>query len=126
LITTSYWGLVVKPPMDCSKVIHGRSELAKSSGPATAAALSLSLISYFLFFSDRSKLNPWKKTRPKEKTNREKRRRGLVEAMGNTPLIRINSLSDATGCEVHCLFLFFVFYWAREARYFYHSPIVSV
>ncbi|EMS61964.1 Cysteine synthase 2 [Triticum urartu] len=27
-------------------------------------------------------------------------RKGLVEAVGNTPLIRINSLSDATGCEI--------------------------
>lgn len=26
--------------------------------------------------------------------------RGIVDAIGNTPLIRINSLSDATGCEI--------------------------
>jgi hypothetical protein len=32
---------------------------------------------------------------------------GLLEAIGNTPLIRINSLSDATGCEIlgKCEFL---------------------
>src|SRR5688500_12630158 len=33
-------------------------------------------------------------------SGRRVRRRCLVEAIGNTPLIRINSLSDATGCEV--------------------------
>jgi uncharacterized membrane protein len=26
--------------------------------------------------------------------------RGVVELIGNTPLVRINSLSDATGCEI--------------------------
>lgn len=36
-----------------------------------------------------------------------KRRKGLVDAIGNTPLIRINSLSEATGCEIlgKCEFL---------------------
>jgi hypothetical protein len=33
-------------------------------------------------------------------SGRPVRRRGLVEAINNTPRIRINSLSDATGCEV--------------------------
>jgi cysteine synthase len=83
------------------------ASLGRAVGAAAAAALSISVVSYFLFFSERSKLNPWKKNRLKEKRNGEKRRRGLVEAVGNTPLIRINSLSDATGCEVHCLLLFF-------------------
>lgn len=27
---------------------------------------------------------------------------GVLGAIGNTPLIRINSLSEATGCEVSC------------------------
>ncbi|KAG6520255.1 cysteine synthase 2-like [Zingiber officinale] len=35
---------------------------------------------------------------PKKQNRR--RRRGLVDAVGDTPLIRINSLSDATGCEI--------------------------
>lgn len=38
-----------------------------------------------IFFNKKKKLKP---------------RRGLVDAIGNTPLIRINSLSEATGCEV--------------------------
>ncbi|WVY91645.1 hypothetical protein V8G54_037159 [Vigna mungo] len=35
------------------------------------------------------------------------RKNGVVEAIGNTPLIRINSLSDATGCQIlgKCEFL---------------------
>ncbi|KAF0910904.1 hypothetical protein E2562_004855 [Oryza meyeriana var. granulata] len=39
-------------------------------------------------------------TRTSGSSCRRTRRRGLVEAIGNTPLIRINSLSDATGCEI--------------------------
>jgi hypothetical protein len=27
-------------------------------------------------------------------------KRGFLEAIGNTPLIRLNSFSDATGCEI--------------------------
>ena len=27
-------------------------------------------------------------------------KRGFVEAIGNTPLIRLNSFSDETGCEI--------------------------
>ena len=27
-------------------------------------------------------------------------RRSVVEAIGNTPLIRLNRASDATGCEI--------------------------
>lgn len=38
-----------------------------------------------IFFNKKKKLKP---------------RKGLVDAIGNTPLIRINSLSEATGCEV--------------------------
>ncbi|KAJ4750386.1 Cysteine synthase [Rhynchospora pubera] len=67
--------------------------LGRAVGAATAA-LSISLIFCFLLYCARSKFHPWKKTRG------GKRRRGLVEAIGNTPLIRINSLSDATGCEI--------------------------
>jgi hypothetical protein len=29
--------------------------------------------------------------------------RSILDAIGNTPLIRLNSLSDATGCEVRPL-----------------------
>ncbi|ESR65820.1 hypothetical protein CICLE_v10008354mg [Citrus x clementina] len=45
-----------------------------------------------IFFNKKKKLKP---------------RKGLVDAIGNTPLIRINSLSEATGCEIlgKCEFL---------------------
>ncbi|KAE8125388.1 hypothetical protein FH972_020201 [Carpinus fangiana] len=41
------------------------------------------------------------------KKKKKKARNGLVDAIGNTPLIRINSLSEATGCEIlgKCEFL---------------------
>lgn len=45
-----------------------------------------------IFFNKKKKLKP---------------RKGLVDAIGNTPVIRINSLSEATGCEIlgKCEFL---------------------
>ncbi|XP_061345985.1 cysteine synthase 2 isoform X2 [Gastrolobium bilobum] len=40
-------------------------------------------------------------------SSKKKSTKGLVDAIGNTPLIRINSLSDATGCHIlgKCEFL---------------------
>ncbi|XVE96664.1 hypothetical protein REPUB_Repub02eG0242200 [Reevesia pubescens] len=67
---------------------------------ATATiSISMAVFSYFLFFKKpTSNLNSNKKKKP---------RNGLVVAIGNTPLIRINSLSEATGCEIlgKCEFL---------------------
>ncbi|CAH9076147.1 unnamed protein product [Cuscuta europaea] len=40
------------------------------------------------------------KRNEKKSPRRKKSKNGLVAAIGNTPLIRINSLSDATGCEI--------------------------
>ncbi|XP_027074936.1 cysteine synthase 2 isoform X1 [Coffea arabica] len=64
---------------------------------AIATALSIALLSYLLCKKTRSKASS-KKT-PKT-LSVKKARNGLVAAIGNTPLIRINSLSDATGCEI--------------------------
>ena len=58
-----------------------------------AAAISLAVLSY-LFSSKKPNLALLKK-------KKKKPRNGLIDAIGNTPLIRINSLSDATGCEVN-------------------------
>ncbi|KAE9458292.1 hypothetical protein C3L33_09755, partial [Rhododendron williamsianum] len=67
--------------------------LVGTTGTVVAAASIAALLSYFLFCSNyRSKSSSTKK--------KSKSRTGLVDAIGNTPLIRINSLSDATGCEV--------------------------
>lgn len=38
--------------------------------------------------------------RLKPKARKEDIRNGIEECIGNTPLIRIKSLSDATGCEI--------------------------
>ncbi|KAK4355171.1 hypothetical protein RND71_024142 [Anisodus tanguticus] len=56
---------------------------------AAASLLSVAIISYFLCKTTQNKYSQRKKL--------QKRRNGLVAAIGNTPLIRINSLSDATG-----------------------------
>ncbi|XP_050246518.1 cysteine synthase 2-like isoform X1 [Quercus robur] len=64
-----------------------------------AAAISMAVLSY-LFSSKKPNLVLLKK-------KKKKPRNGLIDAIGNTPLIRINSLSDATGCEIlgKCEFL---------------------
>jgi hypothetical protein len=66
---------------------------------ATAAAVSL-IACYILLHKSRAKLSWFPTVGFSRASGRRVRRRGLVEAIGNTPLIRINSLSDATGCEV--------------------------
>lgn len=66
---------------------------------AVVAAATLVMLSYcylgFFRFSDQKK----------KRKDKLFRRNGLVDAIGNTPLIRINSLSEATGCEVFLGFL---------------------
>lgn len=59
---------------------------------AVATLLSVAIVSYFLCKTTQQKSSGKKKL--------QRRRTGLVAAIGNTPLIRINSLSDATGCEI--------------------------
>ncbi|KAA8527059.1 hypothetical protein F0562_008712 [Nyssa sinensis] len=64
---------------------------------AIVAALSIALASYFFCDNHRSKASfskLLKSLKPKKPRN------GLIDAIGNTPLIRINSLSEATGCEI--------------------------
>uniref|UniRef100_A0A0E0CX92 cysteine synthase n=1 Tax=Oryza meridionalis TaxID=40149 RepID=A0A0E0CX92_9ORYZ len=75
---------------------------AAAGAAAAAAAAAVSLLAcYLLLHRDGAKL-PWvgPTTRTSRSSYRRTRRKGLVEAIGNTPLIRINSLSDATGCEI--------------------------
>lgn len=73
---------------------------ANTAGAVLAAAATVAssaiLLSYVFLSNHRSKL-PWKRSRTNPRSNR---RSGLVAAVGGTPVIRINSLSDATGCEV--------------------------
>nr|XP_010939245.1 cysteine synthase 2 isoform X2 [Elaeis guineensis] len=64
---------------------------------AATVASSAALLSYVLMSNHRSKFL-WKRSPTNPRRNR--RRSGLVAAVGDTPLIRINSLSDATGCEI--------------------------
>ncbi|PKA61072.1 Cysteine synthase [Apostasia shenzhenica] len=71
----------------------------KPSRVFAAAAISVAIVSYLFFSYQSSGLFPWWKP-GKSSRHRSKRRKGLVDAIGNTPLIRINSLSEATGCEI--------------------------
>ncbi|XP_031098020.1 cysteine synthase 2-like isoform X2 [Ipomoea triloba] len=68
----------------------------RTTAGAIATALSIAVVvSYFL-----TKHTENKSSRRRQTTSLKKSRNGLVDAIGNTPLIRINSLSDATGCEI--------------------------
>ncbi|PQP93869.1 cysteine synthase 2 [Prunus yedoensis var. nudiflora] len=66
---------------------------------AVVAAISVTVALLSLFY----KSKPSSKKLPSKKNPRN----GLLGAIGNTPLIRINSLSEATGCEIlgKCEFL---------------------
>ncbi|KAK1406950.1 hypothetical protein QVD17_38560 [Tagetes erecta] len=61
------------------------------------ASLSISLCSLYVLTS---KLRTTTRSKHKTLTQNKPKRNGVVGAIGNTPLIRINSLSDATGCEI--------------------------
>ncbi|KAI4307876.1 hypothetical protein L6164_031006 [Bauhinia variegata] len=73
----------------------------RTTGAIAAAAL-VSVVLIFLVSEYRSKSKI-----PSKKIRLKKSKKGLIDAIGNTPLIRINSLSDATGCEIlgKCEFL---------------------
>ncbi|XP_008385779.1 cysteine synthase 2 isoform X2 [Malus domestica] len=67
----------------------------RSTGAVVAVvSVSMALLSLFLY-----KSKPSSKKTELSLRSKENHRDGLVGAIGNTPLIRINSLSDATGCE---------------------------
>jgi hypothetical protein len=63
---------------------------AGAVGIGTAIIISLA-VAYF--FCDR-------RNNSSKNNKKKKSKNGIIDAIGNTPLIRINSLSDATGCEV--------------------------
>ncbi|PKI77518.1 hypothetical protein CRG98_002124 [Punica granatum] len=73
---------------------------------AVVATVSVAALSYFLcdFLSQKTQLP---RSTKKKKKRQLGTRSGVIGAIGNTPLIRINSLSDATGCEIlgKCEFL---------------------
>lgn len=64
----------------------------------TVTAISIAAVVVSLFICN--KAGRLRKTQKLKKAGN-----GLVGAIGNTPLIRINSLSDATVCEVLLLLL---------------------
>lgn len=78
-------------------------------GAAVSALSLIAVLSYVIVSNNR---NRSKSSSGRASINRP--RSGLVAAIGNTPLIRINSLSDATGCEViirfHLLLIVFILF----------------
>ena len=62
-------------------------------------SVSMAVLSYMIITYPSNK-NAHLPLFKKKKNNKKKLRNGLIDAVGNTPLIRINSLSEATGCEV--------------------------
>ena len=94
---------------------HVRTTATGAIVVATAAiSISMAVFSYFLFFKKTTSTLPSKK--------KKKPRNGVVDAIGKTPLIRINSLSETTGCEVIFIFLslfkrFFFFDWFWYLRF---------
>ena len=79
-------------PMNCN------NGATATVGCVTVLSISFAALSYFLFNQQRTS------ERRKSKKNKpicsQRHGNGVVAAIGNTPLIRINSLSEATGCEV--------------------------
>lgn len=70
--------------------------LAKTAGAAVTALSLIGLISYIVVHKSKPRPKPARR----KAAALGKRPSGVVAAIGDTPLIRIDSLSDATGCEV--------------------------
>ncbi|KAL3851136.1 hypothetical protein ACJIZ3_013018 [Penstemon smallii] len=65
---------------------------ASTAGAAVTALSVMALLSYLLLTKSRSRSPSYSSVK--------KNGSGVIAAIGNTPLIRINSLSQATGCEI--------------------------
>ncbi|KAM7492779.1 hypothetical protein LguiA_035700 [Lonicera macranthoides] len=75
----------------------------KSTGAIVAAFSIATVLSYYYFFFNNNNSPPKRRKTHKSPIinyNNKQLKNGLIEAIGNTPLIRINSLSEATGCEI--------------------------
>lgn len=110
-IETPHGLLLTSPNHKYRKMAPVAARSAGAVGIGTAIFLSL-VAAYF--FCDRRN-NSSKKKKKKIST------KGIVDAIGNTPLIRINSLSDATGCEVILIFFFQFFFVSVACTLFYRA-----
>ncbi|KAL1802671.1 hypothetical protein ACET3Z_031318 [Daucus carota] len=72
----------------------GNSRSGHRARATAAAASSVALLAYFLCKLYNSNYSS------ASSSSKNKLKNGLIEAIGNTPLIRINSLSHATGCQI--------------------------
>ncbi|KAL0560667.1 hypothetical protein IC582_001077 [Cucumis melo] len=88
-------------------IISSMAPVTDRAAGATIAAISVSVVLFsYLFIKHHPKDRSTKNTKPFSLSKRSPKN-GVVGAIGNTPLIRINSLSEATGCEIlgKCEFL---------------------
>ncbi|KAH0920550.1 hypothetical protein HID58_020568 [Brassica napus] len=86
----------------------------KITGAVVAAAATMVMLSYCFFRFSSDKLDSCSSSSSSKKKKKLSTRNGLVDAIGNTPLIRINSLSDATGSEV--FLLYFLAFMSRRRK----------
>ncbi|XP_071702768.1 cysteine synthase 2 [Rutidosis leptorrhynchoides] len=61
-------------------------------------AVSVALYSVYVLAN---RIRDTSDSKGKTLTPKQSKKNGIIGAIGNTPLIRINSLSDATGCEIY-------------------------
>ncbi|KAI3921613.1 hypothetical protein MKW92_023070 [Papaver armeniacum] len=73
--------------------------LRNTGGAIVAAAISMAAIVTYLLQNPRPKYHHSVGNFLSSK-KKKSRNGGVIDAIGNTPLIRINSLSEATGCEI--------------------------
>ncbi|KAL6957740.1 cysteine synthase [Sarracenia purpurea var. burkii] len=72
--------------------------LVRTAGAVAAAVSIAATLAYFLCGNYRLRASSTRTN--KSFPQKKKPRNGLIDAIGKTPLIRINSLSEATGCEI--------------------------
>lgn len=90
----------------------------KITGAVVAAAATMVMLSYCFFRFSSDKLDSCSSSSSSKKKKKLSTRNGLVDAIGNTPLIRINSLSDATGSEVFLLyFLNYIYIYLKDISF---------
>lgn len=106
---------VVFSSADRHRETENQTTMAPPCRTFAAAVTAMSLVGLLSYIILTKRPDTSKSTKGKK----AKHRSGVLAAIGNTPLIRINSLSEATGCEV-CRFLTqFLFLFRRKSFFFW-------
>lgn len=103
-------------------IISSMAPVTDRAAGATIAAISVSVVLFsYLFIKHHPKDRSTKNTKPFSLSKRSPKN-GVVGAIGNTPLIRINSLSEATGCEATSHFSIFLCFQISCSSYGFLVP----